>query len=77
MVYFILFIREVCKKDRGAVMTLLYKTAFPGHRSQTTGENLLLVSNTKDDRVLYHHKLLGSKQSRLVFPTVSFVYHFI
>ncbi|XP_077285723.1 eukaryotic translation initiation factor 2B subunit epsilon [Arctopsyche grandis] len=67
--------KEVCKKDRGAVMTLLFKTAYPGHRSQSTGENLLLVSNTKNDRVLYHQKLLGSKQSRLVFPTEIFLHN--
>ncbi|PSN41588.1 hypothetical protein C0J52_17905 [Blattella germanica] len=68
--------REVQKKDRNAVLTMVYKAAGPGHTSRSLDDEAILAVDASSGKVLAHHRLKsGSKKShdviyRWVYPFV-------
>jgi hypothetical protein len=59
----VLLHRKVQKQDRGAVMTLVYKEAGPGHCSRSVEDEAILAVDSCTGRVLAHHKMkTGTKK---------------
>ena len=48
-------------------MTLLYKKGAPGHHCRPIGEEVVLATNVKDNRILHHERVEGKK---INFPLV-------
>ncbi|XP_063223574.1 translation initiation factor eIF2B subunit epsilon [Bacillus rossius redtenbacheri] len=59
--------KAVQKKDKGAVMTLVYKRAAPGNAARVPESEALLVTRSDTNRILFHQRLQpGTK--KLTFP---------
>ena len=52
-------------------MTLLYRKGAPGHHCRTLGEEIVLATDAKDQRVLHHERATGTK---IKFPLVTFFF---
>jgi hypothetical protein len=66
------FIREKRKTDKGIVMTHIFKKSFPGHRSRSAEEELVLAINPTNGRILNYQQTTNLK--KLSFPLVSFCF---
>ena len=62
--------KERCKVDKLAVMTSVYKKASPDHRTRSKEDNILIVTNARDKRLLYCAK--PSVKKRLAIPVSIF-----
>ena len=62
--------REKKKTDKGIVMTHIFKKSFPGHRSRSADEELVLAINPTNGRILNYQQTTNLK--KLSFPLVSF-----
>lgn len=55
--------RKLQKQDKGAVMTVVYKEAAPGHFSRSVEDEAVLAVDASTGRVLVHHKMkTGTKK---------------
>lgn len=69
------FCRKLQKQDKGAVMTMVYKEAGPGHFSRSVEDEAVLAVDASTGRVLVHHKMkTGTKKINI--PLVLFLGHF-
>ena len=62
--------KEIVKKDKMAVMTCIYKEAKPHHPTRSTEDDILIVTNTPDGRLLHCEKPKGKK--KLSIPSAIF-----
>jgi len=53
----LLLCRKLQKQDKGAVMTMVYKEAGPGHFSRSVEDEAVLAVDASTGRVLVHHKM--------------------
>ena len=70
--------KKRCQEDKSTTMTLIYKHADPGYHCRTKDQEVLLVTESKSNRILHHvrskadfHK--GAKKKGIVsFPSELF-----
>lgn len=53
-----------------SVMTMIFKTSSPGHRSRCEEDDVIVAADSKSQRVLHYQKTRGLKKFQ--FPMVSF-----
>lgn len=53
--------RRVCKLDKGAAMTVVFKKTSPGHR---TGNEVVVATDRDTNRLLFHQRLSGQHKER-------------
>lgn len=61
--------RNTVAKDKGALMTLVYRKAFPRHRSRCLEDECAVAINPDTNKLLHHHKVTSAKKCD--FPLVS------
>ena len=54
--------KEMRKKDKLLVMTCVYKKANPNHRTRSSEDDILIVTNATDGRLLFCEKPSGKKK---------------
>lgn len=52
-----------------SVMTMIFKTSSPGHRSRCEEDDVIVAADSKSQRVLHYQKTRGLKKFQ--FPMVS------
>lgn len=60
--------RETRKVDKGTLMTHIFRKTFPGHRSRSLEEEVVLVINPNNGRILNYQQTRNLK--KLNFPLV-------
>lgn len=53
--------RRVCKLDKGAAMTVVFKKTSPGHR---TGNEVIIATDKDTNRLLFHQRLNPQQKER-------------
>lgn len=62
--------RKLQKQDKGAVMTMVYKEAGPGHFARSVDGEAVLAVDASTGRVLVHHKMkTGTKKINIPLET--------
>ncbi|KAK7865186.1 hypothetical protein R5R35_012043 [Gryllus longicercus] len=64
--------RKFAKQDKGAVMTILYKEAGPGHNTRSPEDETVLAVDSSTNRILFHKKV-GQTSKKIVFPLETFM----
>ena len=62
--------KEIMKKDKMAVMTCIYKEAKPNHPTRSAEDDIFIVTNTSDGRLLHCEKPKAKK--KLAVPVAIF-----
>lgn len=57
------------QKDKGAVMTMIYTKAAPGHATRACSTETVLALNKANGRVLSHQKI-SQEEHKISFPLV-------
>ncbi|CAN8033003.1 unnamed protein product [Ixodes persulcatus] len=65
--------RNTVAKDKGALMTLVYRKAFPRHRSRCLEDECAVAINPDTNKLLHHHKVTSAKKCD--FPLTIFQEH--
>jgi hypothetical protein len=60
------------KQDKGAVMTMVYKEAGPGHCSRSVEDEAVLALDSSTGRVLAYHKMKTATK-KIDIPLVKLV----
>ncbi|XP_046394084.1 translation initiation factor eIF-2B subunit epsilon [Ischnura elegans] len=57
--------RKIQKQDKGAVMTVVYSQASPGHRLRSPDEEVVVAVDGKTNQILFHQRVGGIKKISL------------
>ncbi|KAF4522384.1 hypothetical protein B566_EDAN012966 [Ephemera danica] len=64
--------RSIIQKDKGAVMTMVYSKATPGHATRSSGTETILALDKRNGRILSHQKL-QKEEHKVSFPLELFL----
>ncbi|KAG8222691.1 hypothetical protein J437_LFUL015888 [Ladona fulva] len=58
--------KKIQKQDKGAVMTLVYTSASPGHKLRSPEEEVVIALDGQSNRILFHQRVGG--MGKVSFP---------